>query len=133
MSTGGGSGALCSRWRDVLRRTQVEGQDLDKAVQQRNKGARRLKRGRRTQEERSTETRRKLVEAAIRVSQESGYANLTISKVAQHAGLTNGAMQHHFSSRDELVLAVLDALYPFVEMPFDEIAAKKLPVRERVN
>ena len=111
----------------------MERQDPDKAVQQKTKGTRRLQRGRRTQEERSTETRRKLVEAAIRVSQESGYANLTISKVAQHAGLTNGAMQHHFSSRDELVLAVLDALYPFVEMPFEEITARKLPVRERVN
>jgi len=93
----------------------------------------RVRRSRRTQEERSAETRRKLVEAAIRVSQESGYANLTISKVAEHAGLTNGAMQHHFSSRDDLVLAVLDALYPILEMSFEDIASKKLPIRERVN
>jgi AcrR family transcriptional regulator len=111
----------------------VEGQDLDKVKVPKAKGGRRVTRPRRTQEERSTETRRKLVEAAIRVSQESGYANLTISKVAQQAGLTNGAMQHHFSSRDELVLAVLDALYPFVDIPFENIASKKLPVRERVN
>jgi AcrR family transcriptional regulator len=112
---------------------QVQGQDLEKSGIRKAKGARRVGRSRRTQEERSAETRRKLVEAAIRVSQESGYANLTISKVAQHAGLTNGAMQHHFSSRDDLVLAVLDTLYPIVDLPFEDIASRKLPVRERVN
>jgi AcrR family transcriptional regulator len=111
----------------------VEGQDLDKRGLRKAKGTPRTTRPRRTQEERSAETHRKLVEAAIRVSQESGYANLTISKVAQRAGLTNGAMQHHFSSRNELVLAVLDALYPFVDVPFEDIASRKLPVRERVN
>jgi AcrR family transcriptional regulator len=111
----------------------VERQDLDKSDLHKTKGARRVRPSRRTQEERSTETRRKLLEAAVRVSQESGYANLTISKVAQHAGLTNGAMQHHFSSRDELVLAMLDALYPVLEIPFEEIASRKSTVRERVN
>jgi len=112
---------------------RVQGQDLEKSGLHKAKGVRRAKRSRRTQEERSAETRRKLVAAAIRVSQESGYANLTISKVAQHAGLTNGAMQHHFASRDDLVLAVLDTLYPIVDLPFEDIASRKLPVRERVN
>jgi AcrR family transcriptional regulator len=112
---------------------RVQGQDLEKSGLHKAKGVRRVKRSRRTQEERSAETRRKLVAAAIRVSQESGYANLTISKVAQHAGLTNGAMQHHFASRDDLVLAVLDTLYPIVDLPFEDIASRKLPVRERVS
>jgi AcrR family transcriptional regulator len=88
---------------------------------------------RRNQEERSTETRRKLVEAAIAVVEEAGYANLTISKVAERAGLTNGAMQHHFSSRGDLLLAVLDALYPVMEIPFERIAERKLPLRDRVG
>jgi AcrR family transcriptional regulator len=42
-------------------------------------------------------------------------------------------MQHHFASRDDLVLAVLDTLYPIVDLPFEDIASRKLPVRERVN
>jgi AcrR family transcriptional regulator len=88
--------------------------------------------GRRTQEERRAETRARLIKAAIEVLGESGYAHLTISKVTQRAGLTNGAMQHHFPSRDELMLAVVDAVYPVLEIPFDAIAAKHLEVRERV-
>ncbi|MEA1672729.1 TetR/AcrR family transcriptional regulator [Nitrospirillum sp. BR 11163] len=88
---------------------------------------------RRTQEERSTETRRKLVDAAILVVQESGYANLTIQKVAQRAGMTNGAMQHHFPAREDLLLAVLDAVYPVLEMPFERIAARKLTIPQRMD
>jgi AcrR family transcriptional regulator len=87
---------------------------------------------RRTQEERSAETRARLIKAAIQVLGESGYAHLTISKVTQRAGLTNGAMQHHFPSRDELMLAVFDAVYPVLEIPFEAIAAERLAVPQRV-
>jgi AcrR family transcriptional regulator len=89
--------------------------------------------GRRTQEERSAETRRKLVKAAVQVLAESGYANLTITKVSQRAGLTNGAMQHHFRSRDDLLVAAMDAVYPVLEIPFKSIASERLEVRERVS
>jgi len=104
----------------------------DRQLEGHNPRAHSGRQARRTQEERSTETRRRLVEAAIRVTQESGYANLTISKVAQEAGLTNGAMQHHFGSRDDLVLGMLDALYPALDLASEDIASKKLPIKERV-
>jgi AcrR family transcriptional regulator len=111
----------------------VQGQNHEKEGPRETRRARPARRSRRTQEERSTETRRKLIEAAISVARESGYANLTIAKVAQRAGLSNGAMQHHFSSRDDLVLEVLDALYPIVDIPFEAIVSRKLSVRERVD
>lgn len=88
---------------------------------------------RRTQEERSAETRRRLIEAALQVLEEAGYANLTLSKVSQRAGVTNGAMQHHFASREDLLLALLDAVYPVLQIPFERIAAAGLPVRERIS
>jgi AcrR family transcriptional regulator len=88
---------------------------------------------RRSQEERSAETRGRLIGAAIEVLGESGYANLTISKVTRRAGLTNGAMQHHFPSRDDLTLALMDAVYPVLQIPFKAIAAEGLTVRERVS
>ncbi|HZZ70297.1 MAG TPA: TetR/AcrR family transcriptional regulator [Phenylobacterium sp.] len=89
--------------------------------------------GRRTQEERSAETRRRLIDAGLMVLQESGYANLTISKVTQRAGVTNGAMQHHFPSRDDLLLALLDAVYPILQIPFEAIGLARLPARERLS
>lgn len=87
---------------------------------------------RRSQEERSAETRRRLIDAAMEVLREEGYANLTISKVTQSAGLTNGAMQHHFISRDDLLLALLDTVYPILQIPFDAIAAESLDPRMRI-
>ncbi|HEX4151853.1 MAG TPA: TetR/AcrR family transcriptional regulator [Steroidobacteraceae bacterium] len=112
---------------------QVDAKELKKAGLRAVKDAHRARRPRRTQEERSAQTRRQLVNAAIRVLQESGYANLTISKVADRAGLTNGAMQHHFSSREDLVIAVLDALYPALEMSFVDVASRKSTVKDRVG
>ena len=87
---------------------------------------------RRSQEERSTHTRARLLDAALDVLREGGFASLTISKVTQRAGLTNGAMQHHFSARDDLLLALLDAVYPILRIPFDEIAAARLEPRQRI-
>lgn len=88
---------------------------------------------RRSQEERRAETRRKLIDAAIQVLGEEGYANLTITKTARRAGLTNGALQHHFPTRDDLMLALMDAVYPVLDIPFRSIAAEGLGVRERVD
>lgn len=88
---------------------------------------------RRTQAERSAETRGRLLDAAIQVLKDEGYANLTISKVAQRAGLTNGAIQHYFPSRVELMLAVMEAVYPVLEIPFDRIAAQDLNIRDRID
>jgi AcrR family transcriptional regulator len=88
---------------------------------------------RRTQEARSAETRGKLIDAALQVLREQGYANLTISKVSQRAGVTNGAMQHHFPSRDELLVTLMDAVYPVLQIPFEAIASEGLPVRKRIS
>lgn len=106
---------------------------LSQSVRRETRGASRPRRSRRTQEERSTQTRRLLVEAAIQVLQEQGYSNLTITKVADRAGLTNGAMQHHFASRDDLVIAIIDALYPVLELPFEDIGSQTRTVRDRVG
>jgi AcrR family transcriptional regulator len=87
----------------------------------------------RTQEERRLHTRRSLVIAAIRVVQDMGYANLTISRVASRAGLSNGAIQHHFSSREDLVVAILDALYPVLEISFDDVGSRQAAISKRVS
>jgi AcrR family transcriptional regulator len=116
-----------------LPENRVGKQDAKEARAHKAKSAGRPRRSRQTQEERSTETRRKLIEAAIGVSQEAGFACFTISRVAQQAGLSNGAMQHHFSSRDDLVLAMLEHLYPILDMPFEDIVSRKLSVKDRVN
>ena len=88
---------------------------------------------RRTQEQRRTETRRKLIESAIQLLRESGFARFTIGDVASRAGVTSGAVQHHFSSRQDLLLGVFEALFPTRHVQIYERAMTELSVAERVD
>jgi AcrR family transcriptional regulator len=63
---------------------------------------------RRTQEERTATTRRQLIDAAIVCLSELGYLEATVEVVASRAGVSRGAVQHHFGSRNGLLIAVVD-------------------------
>ena len=62
---------------------------------------------RRTQDERSAETRRRLLDATIECLVEHGYANLTTARVVRRAGVTRGAQAHHFHTKADLVTAAV--------------------------
>jgi AcrR family transcriptional regulator len=66
---------------------------------------------RRTQEERSAETRRRLLSATIDLLIERGYARLTTADIAKRAGVSNGARVHHFRTKEDLVVAANKDLY----------------------
>lgn len=61
---------------------------------------------RRTQEERSAETRVRLLEAAIDCLVELGCGATTTPDVAKRAGLSRGAQQHHFPTKAGLLADV---------------------------
>lgn len=65
---------------------------------------------RRTQEERSTETRSRLLAATIDLLIEVGYARLSTNDVATRAGLSRGAQVHHFPLKADLVRAAIEDL-----------------------
>lgn len=67
-------------------------------------------RQRRTQEERRAETRAKLLEATTQSLLEVGYAATTTRRVAELAGVSQGAMTHHFPYRVDLVGAAVEHL-----------------------
>jgi AcrR family transcriptional regulator len=62
---------------------------------------------RRTQAERRAATRTVLLDATVQCLEQEGYANLTTRRIAQRAGVTPGAQQHHFASKAELVSQAL--------------------------
>lgn len=65
---------------------------------------------RRTNEERSTETRSALIEAVIESLCDVGYGKTTVHEICRRAGITTGAMQHHFGAKEDLFIAALDTL-----------------------
>ena len=64
-------------------------------------------RPRRTQEERSAETRARLLDATITSLVEVGYANTTTTAVCERAGVSRGAQVHHFPTKQDLVVAAV--------------------------
>jgi AcrR family transcriptional regulator len=77
-------------------------------------------RGRRTQVDRSTETRALLIHAAIELLHNVGLAGTTTALIAKRAGVTTGALHHHFPSKDELMLGVLGQMTERVRISLDE-------------
>lgn len=59
------------------------------------------------QQERSRETRRRLLEAAVESLAELGWSRTTVLVVAERAGVSRGAAQHHFPTREDLVNAAV--------------------------
>jgi AcrR family transcriptional regulator len=66
--------------------------------------------GRRTQAQRRAATKAKVLEATIECLVERGYANTSTRHIARRAGVTVGAVQHHFASKAELMAAALQHL-----------------------
>ncbi len=60
------------------------------------------------QQDRSRATRQRLLEAAVDRLAELGWARTTVAVVAAHAGVSRGAAQHHFPTREDLFTAALD-------------------------
>ncbi len=63
------------------------------------------------QEERSAETRRRLLDATVACLYERGYAGTTTTEIAQRAGVSRGAQLHHFPKKDELVVGALEHVF----------------------
>jgi AcrR family transcriptional regulator len=62
---------------------------------------------RRSQAERSAETRTRILKAAASLIRARGYARFRTADVAAAAGLSRGAQLHHFPTKDALVVATL--------------------------
>lgn len=65
---------------------------------------------RRTQEERSTATRARLLDATIDCIIELGYSATTTSEIVRRAGVSRGAQVHHFPTKAELVRSAVEHL-----------------------
>ena len=63
------------------------------------------------QAQKSAMTRDRILDAAINCFINLGYTNVTTAKVASAAGVSRGAMLHHFPSKTELIQAAVEYLH----------------------
>ena len=64
----------------------------------------------RTQAERTARTRAALIDAARALFAERGYAGAGREEIVERAGVTRGAMYHHFAAKDALFVAVYETV-----------------------
>lgn len=60
------------------------------------------------QQSRSRETRQRLLETTIASLASRGWTATTVGSVARQAGVSRGAAQHHFPTREDLISAALE-------------------------
>jgi AcrR family transcriptional regulator len=60
------------------------------------------------QQDRSRVTRARLLESAVSCLAELGWSGATVALVAGHAGVSRGATQHYFPTREDLFIAALE-------------------------
>src|SRR3546814_19806100 len=71
-----------------------------------------VKRQRRSQGERSEELRERVAHATFEVIAARGFSGLRTAAVAGQAGVSPGALLHHFETKNGLALATVDFAFP---------------------
>lgn len=63
------------------------------------------------QQQRSRETRKKILQSAVTCLAQYGWQASTVSTVAKHVGTSRGAVQHHFPTREDLMIAAIEFVF----------------------
>jgi AcrR family transcriptional regulator len=78
-------------------------------------------------QQRSEETRAKIMEAAIKLFSNRGYNKASVDEICEEAGISKGAFYHHFKSKQALFLALLDGWLQFVDNAIKATKDKTVP------
>lgn len=93
------------------------------------------KQERRSQKDRSESMQRRVLEATLKCIGERGYYGVSLQDIADAAGVSRGAITHHYVSKIDLVAA---AITHFVEWRFSRLqeafeGKTQLPLRSRLD
>ena len=81
---------------------------------------------------RSEVTRRKILDAAIDVFSEVGYAAAGWGTIIERTGMTKGALYHHFDSKDSLASAIIEEGSDAVVVAFRNVCGSSSPALENM-
>lgn len=87
---------------------------------------------RRSNAEMSAETQARTLQAAIASLAELGYAGTTMSGIANRVGVSRAALLYHFSSKNSLMAAVINAIYDDLALRYQTAGHPALRAEERI-
>lgn len=80
------------------------------------------------------DTRQRLIDTATRLLWADGYAGMSVDRICKAAGVNKGSFYHFFPSKEDLVLAALDAIWAMAsEGIYREAFDRSLHPLERFN
>lgn len=87
----------------------------------------------RTQAARSAATRQALIEAAVQRLIGHGYAGATVRNIARECGVSPGAVQYHFKSKEDIAIAALTHIFEEVSRRLAAIDPRETAIEERAR
>lgn len=82
---------------------------------------------------RTSDARQRLVQATIDLIWQSSYGRVGVDAICERAGVKKGSFYHFFASKDELVVAALDAHWSTRRVDLDRIFSPTVPPLERLR
>lgn len=79
-------------------------------------------------QQRSEETRARILEAAVKQFSVNGYNKASVDSICEQAGISKGAFYHHFKTKQDVFLALLDGWLQTFDNAIE--ASKDRPVPE---
>lgn len=86
----------------------------------------------RAMQERAENTRQAVLEGAAASFEKFGYGTASLSTIMAHAGVSKGAMYFHFSSKEDLARAVMDAHFRMAMASLHEIERQSFTALDTV-
>ena len=81
---------------------------------------------------RSENTRQKIINAAIDRFSEVGYAAAGLGEIIERAGMTKGALYHHFDSKEALATAIIEQGATLTHETFRRVCESSSPALENM-
>ena len=83
--------------------------------------------------EQTTDRRRELLDAAVRVFAEKGFHASRVGDIAEDAGVAHGLLYHYFRSKDEVLETIFREVWQLLAADTERIESSGVPLREQLR
>jgi AcrR family transcriptional regulator len=78
-------------------------------------------------------TRARILDAVVRCIDDVGFPGATATRIAEAAGVSVGAVQHHFPTKADVLAAVLERSFENLQAGFEDVHTRNWPLERRVS
>jgi len=83
--------------------------------------------------EQTTDRRRELLDAAVRVFAAKGFHASRVGDIAEDAGVAHGLLYHYFRSKEEVLETIFREVWQLLAADTERIAQSEVPLREQLR